>query len=161
MWFKIYWTLFIKFFLKKDVLNSLGEQLWLLIIFLPSDSSVRCIQFSLTFDASMQPVTIFTVFLQSARNPKLFWVSAAAPLTSVIISTIISFVSKAHGISVVSSFSKPFLNFSWTASHREHERNVISHTNSSFFGGCLYRLAISPRDWTLLQRICWPSVAPT
>uniref|UniRef100_A0A0E0DWQ7 STAS domain-containing protein n=1 Tax=Oryza meridionalis TaxID=40149 RepID=A0A0E0DWQ7_9ORYZ len=37
----------------------------------------------------------------SARNPKLFWVSAAAPLTSVIISTIISFVSKAHGISVV------------------------------------------------------------
>ncbi|XP_052157675.1 probable sulfate transporter 3.4 [Oryza glaberrima] len=42
----------------------------------------------------------------SARNPKLFWVSAAAPLTSVIISTIISFVSKAHGISVIGDLPK-------------------------------------------------------
>uniref|UniRef100_A0A0E0L7N9 STAS domain-containing protein n=1 Tax=Oryza punctata TaxID=4537 RepID=A0A0E0L7N9_ORYPU len=42
----------------------------------------------------------------SARNPKLFWVSAAAPLTSVIISTIISFVCKAHGISVIGDLPK-------------------------------------------------------
>ncbi|XP_072965181.1 probable sulfate transporter 3.4 [Typha angustifolia] len=39
----------------------------------------------------------------SSRKPKLFWVSAAAPLASVILSTVISFVCKAqnHGISVI------------------------------------------------------------
>ncbi|RRT79072.1 hypothetical protein B296_00019524 [Ensete ventricosum] len=40
---------------------------------------------------------------QSSIRPKLFWVSAAAPLTSVIISTIISFISRTHekGISTI------------------------------------------------------------
>uniref|UniRef100_A0A0D9WLP7 STAS domain-containing protein n=1 Tax=Leersia perrieri TaxID=77586 RepID=A0A0D9WLP7_9ORYZ len=42
----------------------------------------------------------------SGRNPKLFWVSAAAPLTSVIISTIISFVCKARGISIIGNLPK-------------------------------------------------------
>ncbi|KAL6606607.1 hypothetical protein ACP70R_042260 [Stipagrostis hirtigluma subsp. patula] len=37
----------------------------------------------------------------SAKNPKLFWVSAGAPLTSVIISTILSFIWKSHSISVI------------------------------------------------------------
>ncbi|KAF5741694.1 sulfate transporter 3.4-like [Tripterygium wilfordii] len=55
----------------------------------------------------------FLVFLLITRNismrkPKLFWVSAAAPLTSVIISTILVFClkSKAHGISVIGNLPK-------------------------------------------------------
>ena len=42
--------------------------------------------------------------MQSMKKPKLFWVSAGAPLLSVIVSTLIVFVSRAdrHGISVVS-----------------------------------------------------------
>lgn len=56
---------------------------------------------------------IFTVYvvlkcsnfdpIQSMRRPKLFWVSAAAPLTSVILSTLLVFLlkSKLHGISIV------------------------------------------------------------
>lgn len=41
--------------------------------------------------------------MQSMRNKKLFWVSAAAPLTSVILSTLIVFIfkSKLHMISIV------------------------------------------------------------
>ncbi|GMI91842.1 sulfate transporter 3;4, SULTR-like P Distribution Transporter [Hibiscus trionum] len=44
----------------------------------------------------------------SMRNPKLFWVSAAAPLTSVILSTILVFCikSKAHGISYIGHLQK-------------------------------------------------------
>ncbi|GJN00953.1 hypothetical protein PR202_ga18180 [Eleusine coracana subsp. coracana] len=37
----------------------------------------------------------------SARNPKLFWVSAGAPLASVIVSTIMSFIWKSHSIRVI------------------------------------------------------------
>ncbi|XP_062233630.1 probable sulfate transporter 3.4 [Phragmites australis] len=37
----------------------------------------------------------------SMRNPKLFWVSAGAPLASVIISTILSFIWKSHSISII------------------------------------------------------------
>lgn len=55
----------------------------------------------------------FLVFLLttrhiSMRRPKLFWVSAAAPLTSVILSTILVFClkSKAHGISIIGHLSK-------------------------------------------------------
>ncbi|XP_038693065.1 probable sulfate transporter 3.4 [Tripterygium wilfordii] len=55
----------------------------------------------------------FLVFLLltrhiSMKRPKLFWVSAAAPLTSVIISTILVFClkSKAHGISVIGNLPK-------------------------------------------------------
>ncbi|TVT97521.1 hypothetical protein EJB05_57225 [Eragrostis curvula] len=42
----------------------------------------------------------------SARNPKLFWVSAGAPLASVIISTILSFIWKSHSISVIGMLPK-------------------------------------------------------
>ncbi|PKI77596.1 hypothetical protein CRG98_001998, partial [Punica granatum] len=44
----------------------------------------------------------------SMRRPKLFWVSAAAPLTSVIISTLIVYLlrSKAHGISTIGHLPK-------------------------------------------------------
>ncbi|ESR40286.1 hypothetical protein CICLE_v100274021mg, partial [Citrus x clementina] len=55
----------------------------------------------------------FLVFLLttrqiSMRKPKLFWVSAAAPLTSVILSTLIVFClkSKAHGISIIGHLPK-------------------------------------------------------
>ena len=49
---------------------------------------------------------------QSMRKPKLFWVSAGAPLVSVILSTILVFAFKAqrHGISVV-SFQVPFVAY--------------------------------------------------
>ncbi|CAN6172454.1 unnamed protein product [Urochloa humidicola] len=42
----------------------------------------------------------------SARNPKLFWISAGAPLASVIISTILSFIWKSHSISVIGILPK-------------------------------------------------------
>ncbi|KAA8541827.1 hypothetical protein F0562_022979 [Nyssa sinensis] len=55
----------------------------------------------------------FLVFLLttrkiSMRNPKLFWVSAAAPLTSVILSTLVVSLlrSKAHGISIIGQLPK-------------------------------------------------------
>ncbi|KAK0596490.1 hypothetical protein LWI29_016231 [Acer saccharum] len=55
----------------------------------------------------------FLVFLLTTRHismkkPKLFWVSAAAPLTSVILSTLLVFCikSKAHGISVIGHLPK-------------------------------------------------------
>lgn len=40
---------------------------------------------------------------QSIKKPKLFWISAAAPLTSVILSTLLVFLLRAKfpGISVV------------------------------------------------------------
>ncbi|KAK8678790.1 hypothetical protein V6N13_144275 [Hibiscus sabdariffa] len=55
----------------------------------------------------------FLFFMLAARHismkkPKLFWVSAAAPLTSVILSTILVFCirSKAHGISHIGHLQK-------------------------------------------------------
>ncbi|OMO54137.1 sulfate anion transporter [Corchorus capsularis] len=55
----------------------------------------------------------FLLFLLTTRHismkkPKLFWVSAAAPLTSVILSTLIVFCikSKAHGISTIGHLQK-------------------------------------------------------
>ncbi|WOL09182.1 putative sulfate transporter 3.4 [Canna indica] len=44
----------------------------------------------------------------SSRSPKLFWVSAAAPLTSVILSTTVSFIFKAqnHGIKTIGHLQK-------------------------------------------------------
>ncbi|XP_064972776.1 probable sulfate transporter 3.4 isoform X2 [Musa acuminata AAA Group] len=55
----------------------------------------------------------FLVFLLvarhiSSRRPKLFWVSAAAPLTSVILSTVLSFIFKAqnHGIKTIGHLQK-------------------------------------------------------
>ncbi|XWS11894.1 hypothetical protein CRYUN_Cryun37aG0044000 [Craigia yunnanensis] len=55
----------------------------------------------------------FLLFLLTARHismrkPKLFWVSAAAPLTSVILSTLFVFCikPKAHGISIIGHLQK-------------------------------------------------------
>ncbi|KAG2722972.1 hypothetical protein I3843_02G129500 [Carya illinoinensis] len=44
----------------------------------------------------------------SIRKPKLFWVSAAAPLTSVLLSTLLVFLlkSRAHGIQVIGHLPK-------------------------------------------------------
>ncbi|ONI31717.1 hypothetical protein PRUPE_1G326200 [Prunus persica] len=51
----------------------------------------------------------------SMRKPKLFWVSAGAPLASVIISTVIVFAIKAnrHGISVIGDLQKGLNPPSW------------------------------------------------
>lgn len=52
--------------------------------------------------------------MQSMKKPKLFWVSAGAPLLSVIVSTLLVFVFRAdrHGISVVSFPLPPINQFS-------------------------------------------------
>ncbi|XP_044487268.1 probable sulfate transporter 3.4 [Mangifera indica] len=80
--------------------------------FIPVMSSV----FSHRDEWSWQTVVLgfsFLVFLLttrhiSIRKPKLFWVSAAAPLTSVILSTVLVFFikSKAHGISIIGHLPK-------------------------------------------------------
>ncbi|KAH0990970.1 hypothetical protein GBA52_002453 [Prunus armeniaca] len=51
----------------------------------------------------------------SMRKPKLFWVSAGAPLASVILSTVIVFAFKAnrHGISVIGDLQKGLNPPSW------------------------------------------------
>nr|QHD26884.1 sulfate transporter 3-3 [Saccharum hybrid cultivar] len=62
----------------------------------------------------------FLVFLLSARHvsirwPKLFWVSACAPLTSVIISTLLVYLFKAqnHGISIIGQLKCGLNRPSW------------------------------------------------
>ncbi|KAB5544837.1 hypothetical protein DKX38_012949 [Salix brachista] len=66
----------------------------------------------------------FLVFLLltrhvSMRNPKLFWVSAGAPLVSVILSTILVFAFKAqnHGISVIGKLQEGLNPPSWNMLH--------------------------------------------
>lgn len=45
--------------------------------------------------------------LQAKKKPKLFWVAAIAPLTSVILATLFSFIFKVnkHGVNVVTHLS--------------------------------------------------------
>ncbi|KAL4586699.1 hypothetical protein LXL04_011341 [Taraxacum kok-saghyz] len=66
----------------------------------------------------------FLVFLLVARHisikkPKLFWVSAGAPLLSVILSTLIVFAFKAqhHGISVIGKLEQGLNPPSWNMLH--------------------------------------------
>ncbi|KAL8471019.1 hypothetical protein ACS0TY_033552 [Phlomoides rotata] len=66
----------------------------------------------------------FLVFLLLARHisirkPKLFWVSAGAPLLSVIIATLLVFASKAqnHGISVIGKLPEGLNPPSWNMLH--------------------------------------------
>ncbi|GJZ73638.1 probable sulfate transporter 3.3 [Tanacetum coccineum] len=66
----------------------------------------------------------FLIFLLVARHisirkPKLFWVSAGAPLLSVILSTLIIFVFKAqkHGISVIGKLEQGLNPPSWNMLH--------------------------------------------
>ncbi|KAF2301304.1 hypothetical protein GH714_022506 [Hevea brasiliensis] len=80
--------------------------------FVPVMSSV----FNNRDEWSWQTIVIgfgFLVFLLTTRHismkkPKLFWVSAAAPLTSVIISTLLVFClkSKIHGVSIIGHLPK-------------------------------------------------------
>ncbi|XP_041002139.1 probable sulfate transporter 3.4 isoform X2 [Juglans microcarpa x Juglans regia] len=64
------------------------------------------------FTSKMQIIPVISSVLnqkdESIRKPKLFWVSAAAPLTSVILSTLLVFLlkSKAHGIPVIGHLPK-------------------------------------------------------
>ncbi|KAL6192677.1 hypothetical protein ACLB2K_033763 [Fragaria x ananassa] len=53
--------------------------------------------------------------VQSMKKPKMFWVSAGAPLVSVILSTLIVFAVKAnnHGISVIGELQKGLNPPSW------------------------------------------------
>jgi hypothetical protein len=50
---------------------------------------------------------IIICFLQSKRRPKLFWISAAAPLTSVVLGSVLVYLTHAenHGIEVVREHS--------------------------------------------------------
>ncbi|KAJ4851004.1 putative sulfate transporter 3.4 [Turnera subulata] len=52
--------------------------------------------------------SVFSHREESMKRPKLFWVSAAAPLTSVILSTLFVFClkSKGHGISIIGHLPK-------------------------------------------------------
>ncbi|XP_059649553.1 probable sulfate transporter 3.3 [Cornus florida] len=66
----------------------------------------------------------FLVFLLvtryiSMRKPKLFWVSAGAPLVSVILSTLLVFAFKAqhHGISVIGNLQEGLNPPSWNMLH--------------------------------------------
>ncbi|KAK8366871.1 hypothetical protein V6Z12_A02G147600 [Gossypium hirsutum] len=65
----------------------------------------------------------------SMKKPKLFWISAAAPLTSVIFSTLLVFLikSKVHGISIIG--------------HLQKGLNPTS-TNMLYFNGQFLALAI-------------------
>ncbi|EHA8589027.1 putative sulfate transporter 3.3 [Cocos nucifera] len=77
-----------------------------------NESSIKCIVLDMaavtTIDTSGMDTlselkkTLHKRSIESLSRPKLFWVSAAAPLASVILSTIISFAIKAqdHGISI-------------------------------------------------------------
>lgn len=55
----------------------------------------------------------------SMKRPKLFWVSAGAPLVSVIVSTVLVFASKAnnHGISVIGKLQEGLNPPSWHMLH--------------------------------------------
>ncbi|KAL0000210.1 hypothetical protein SO802_019812 [Lithocarpus litseifolius] len=55
----------------------------------------------------------------SMKRPKLFWVSAGAPLVSVIVSTLLVFASKAnnHGISVIGKLQEGLNPPSWHMLH--------------------------------------------
>ncbi|EHA8587414.1 Anti-sigma factor antagonist domain of sulfate transporter91 [Cocos nucifera] len=56
---------------------------------------------------------------ESTRRPKLFWVSAGAPLTSVVLSTLLVFVFKAqnHGISIIGQLKSGLNRPSWDKLH--------------------------------------------
>ncbi|RXH79195.1 hypothetical protein DVH24_040342 [Malus domestica] len=59
--------------------------------------------------------SVFHERKESIKKPKLFWVSAGAPLVSVILSTVIVFAFKAdrHGISVIGELQKGLNPPSW------------------------------------------------
>jgi hypothetical protein len=49
-------------------------------------------------------INIFMCYeFQSKRNPRFFWISAAAPLTSVVLASILVYLTRAenHGVQVV------------------------------------------------------------
>ncbi|GFZ04121.1 sulfate transporter 3;4 [Actinidia rufa] len=89
--------------------------------------------------------TSFLVFLLttrkiSMRKPKLFWISAAAPLTSVILSTILVYLlrSKLHGVSTIGHLPKglnpPSSNMLFFAAlfggcdkNQPYNRNTLPH----------------------------------
>ncbi|KAF8398997.1 hypothetical protein HHK36_014863 [Tetracentron sinense] len=56
---------------------------------------------------------------ESLRKPKLFWVSAGAPLVSVILSTLLVFAFKAqnHGISIIGKLQEGLNPLSWNMLH--------------------------------------------
>ncbi|TYH79582.1 hypothetical protein ES332_D03G073700v1 [Gossypium tomentosum] len=64
------------------------------------------------FTTKMQLIPVLTSVFhhtkESMKKPKLFWISAAAPLTSVILSTLLVFLikSKVHGISIIGHLQK-------------------------------------------------------
>ncbi|KAK8366872.1 hypothetical protein V6Z12_A02G147600 [Gossypium hirsutum] len=85
------------------------------------------------FTTKMQLIPVLTSVFhhtkESMKKPKLFWISAAAPLTSVIFSTLLVFLikSKVHGISIIG--------------HLQKGLNPTS-TNMLYFNGQFLALAI-------------------
>ncbi|KAL7162423.1 hypothetical protein ACSBR2_042834 [Camellia fascicularis] len=77
---------------------------------------VLCSVFKNKNEWSWQTIVLGTIFLMfllttrkiSMKKPKLFWISAAAPLTSVLLSTLIVFLlqSKTQGISIIGHLPK-------------------------------------------------------
>lgn len=75
--------------------------------------------------------------LQSIKKPSLFWVSAGAPLVSVILATLVVFASKAqhHGISVVSLCS------------------LFAMLSTFWFQFCLTIFMDDVLDWKIARRV--------
>lgn len=83
--------------------------------------------------------------IQSMRRPKLFWVSAAAPLTSVILSTLLVFFlkSKVPGISIVRTS---------TLSYKFPDKNQYMSEKSFLFRSMnLHKLNFWHTDWSLTK----------
>ena len=81
---------------------------------------------------------------QSLRKPNLFWVSAAAPLTSVILSTILVFLlrNKAHNIAIVRKDTLHFVFYSLFFFNTHKRWASISFLPNNSFLCCLFFLQI-------------------
>lgn len=89
--------------------------------------------------------------VQGTKRPKLFWVSAGAPLVSVILSTLLVFAFKAqhHGISVVSCLLGSHLS-----NKIKIKLKTALHINCLLFIGLNVHHAIfSVTDWKTARRV--------
>lgn len=89
--------------------------------------------------------------VQGTKRPKLFWVSAGAPLVSVILSTLLVFAFKAqhHGISVVSCLLGSHLS-----NKIKIKLKTALHINCLLFIGLNVHHAIfSVTDWETARRV--------
>lgn len=75
-------------------------------------------------------IVLFCLIKQSKRRPKFFWVSAAAPLTSVILGSVLVYLTHAenHGVQVVGSL---LLSLQSQPPDRYHTTTLFSDDASS------------------------------